>query len=135
MRVARRFFAVAVLLGYAVQVVGGMALHSLQCAHEGDCSPTCESNGCDHAHEHSHHDGRSVAHDPSEHAPHAPADGSRHDPSQCQVCQVLGQAQTPASYVEIPLSGTVAPAIVTFDVPIAPSPCILGFQSRAPPGV
>src|SRR5687768_8095578 len=93
MRLARRFLFCIVLIAYAVQVLGGMGLHSLFCAAESCAS--CEAPDSLHSHGHC----GSHRHDDHDEQP-TPCE-SEHNPDECPVCQVLGIVVVASTHVEI----------------------------------
>ena len=136
MRDPRHIVTAAVLALYLAQILGGGAVHSWQCCEGGgafcsslSCSPggdtraKCGHSNCQH---HSTDAGNDGTRSQDE-------GGGNHDPSDCAVCQVLGQAQDTPVNIEPPIGLTVSTAENVARREFFPVPPPLPFQSRGPP--
>jgi hypothetical protein len=121
--------SLAVLLTYAVQVLGGMGWHALL--------DSCECSGCpapNAEHAHADCDGHSHHHPHSHQQPSdKPAEPEHHDASECPICQVMGLVVVVDAPPAIQCSGTVTPACDAGVPSLFAAATSLGFQSRAPP--
>ena len=133
MRYHRRFFVPALLILYLGRVMCGEALHFVECSatHSScthnthtdsntkkpqPCSPCCPN------------DGDTESRDQNPDTPH-----SHHDSANCSVCQVLGQAQTQATVIELPASAEPASAIIATTPVLYLLRARTTMQPRAPP--
>jgi hypothetical protein len=138
MRFTRRYPSFAVLISYLLLAVGAGPLHFWQIS---GCGQTCvvstaTTSNTTHAGSdlcgHKHCDSQQP-HTESLHTEDSPPPRQHHDPSDCFVCRILGQAQDKALPASLDLSDEVVAAVPPALSDYFPQSFSKGFHSRAPP--